>query len=66
MKQATVPCVMEVFPSRKQAGCEFDHSLQSSVEVKNEQNYTFTPPVGCHDLDRDKFTFAFIKQRNFR
>jgi len=26
-------------------GCEADHSPPSSAEIKNEWNYTFTPPV---------------------
>jgi hypothetical protein len=33
------------FHEGKAAGCEADHSPQSSAEVKNTWSYTSTPPV---------------------
>jgi hypothetical protein len=34
----------------KRPGREADHSLPSSVEIKNAWSYTSTPPVGLHDV----------------
>jgi hypothetical protein len=36
------------FPGVKRPEREADHSPPSSVEVKNEWSYTFTPPVRLH------------------
>jgi hypothetical protein len=41
----------------KRQGCEFDHSPPSSIEVKNEWSYTFTPRLCLHGLYRDGITF---------
>jgi hypothetical protein len=40
----------------KQRERKVNHSPPSSVEVKNEWSYTFTPPLRLHGLDRDNFT----------
>jgi len=34
----------------KQSGCEADHLLTSSAEVKNVLCYTSTPPIHLHDV----------------
>jgi hypothetical protein len=53
------------FPGVKQPRREADHSLPSSVKVKNAWSYTSTPPVCLHGVvlsygkQRDNFTFTF-------
>lgn len=45
---------------------DIDHLPSSSVKVKNECSYTFTPPICLHAVDRDKFTIVPLPQRSFR
>jgi hypothetical protein len=37
------------------AGREVNHT--SSIKVKNEWSYTFTPPMCLHGVDRENFMF---------
>jgi len=39
----------------KQLGHGIYHSAPSSVEVKNEWCYTFTPPICLHGMERYNF-----------
>jgi len=38
-------------------GPEFDHLSPPSAEAKNEWNYSSTPPLRLHGVDRENFTF---------
>jgi hypothetical protein len=40
------------------------HSLPSSAKVKNEWNYTSTPAVCLHCVDRDNFSSMIITNIN--
>lgn len=42
------------FPGVIQLGRDADQSLLRRAEVKNQWNYTFTPPVWLYGMDRDK------------
>lgn len=44
----------------EQLELEARYSLASSVEVKNDWNYTSAPSVCFHGVDRDDFRFTFI------
>jgi len=50
----------ESFPGGKAAGHEVDHLTPSTDEVKNEWNYTSSPPVCLHVVDRNNFTFSLL------
>jgi len=39
---------------------EVNHSLSSSVKVKNEWSYTSTPPMRLHRVDKESFTFITV------
>jgi hypothetical protein len=41
-------------------GCEADHSPLSGVEVKKQWNYTSTPHINLHCIDKYKFTFTWL------
>jgi hypothetical protein len=41
------------------SGCEGNHLCPSSVEVTNEQNYTFTPPVCLRVCAGTDLSFLF-------
>ena len=41
----------------KRPGCEINHSLRSSAEVKNKWIRTFADPICHHEVYRDKFNF---------
>jgi hypothetical protein len=41
----------------KLATSDFDHSIPSSIEVKNKLVYLSVNPFCLHDMDRDNFTF---------
>lgn len=45
------------FPAVKWPGCEADHTLPFSAEVKNKQIYTSTSPPCLYGVARDNFTF---------
>jgi len=47
-------------PRVKHPEQEVDRYAPSSAEVKNECCYTSTPPVCCHGVDRDNFTFILF------
>jgi len=47
-------------PGLKRSGCEADHLLLSSVEVKNEWSYTSASSIRLHGVDEDIFTFTSI------
>jgi hypothetical protein len=55
--QPPIRCVPAFFPGRKAAGRNVNFSPPSSAKVKNEWNYTSTPPMHHNGLDREKFTF---------
>ena len=48
----------------RQPGREGDHSPLSSAEVRNGWNYTFTPPIYLHVIQRDNFTFDHHNDTN--
>jgi hypothetical protein len=39
---------------------EYDISIPSSADVKNEWSYTSTPPICLLGVDRDNFTFFIV------
>jgi len=41
------------FPGLIRSGRDFNHSPQSSAEVKKEWSYTSSPPLCLHDVDRE-------------
>jgi hypothetical protein len=45
------------------AGRQADYTLPSTVEVKNEWNYTSTPPIHLHGISTHNFTFSYKKQK---
>jgi hypothetical protein len=48
----------ESFPrSKARPGLDVDHSLPSSAEVKNEQDYTSEPPKRHHGVYRFNFIY---------
>jgi hypothetical protein len=46
-----LPCSLLVV---KRLGYDIGHSPPSSAEVKNESNYTSTPPLCLHGMDKDR------------
>ena len=46
----------------KAAGAWIFHSPPLDSEVKNEWNYTFTPSVCLHDMDRNNFTLSYKRK----
>jgi hypothetical protein len=47
-----------IFCGLKQPGCEVNHLLPSSAEVKNDWSTTSIPPVYRHSIYRDDYTFT--------
>jgi hypothetical protein len=46
-----------------QPGREFDHSLHSSTEIKNEWNYSCTSHICLHDMHGDSLPFTQLVKR---
>jgi len=44
----------------KRLGHEVDHSTPSTAKVKNEWNFTSSPPLRLHVVDRNNFTFSLL------
>jgi hypothetical protein len=45
------------FPVVNRPGCEVNHPSPSNPKVKHEWNYTSTPPISLHGVDRRNVTF---------
>jgi len=45
------------FPWVERPGCEFDHSLPSSIDVKNEWRYMPVPPICMCGVEGEIFAF---------
>lgn len=56
--QPSIQWVPGFFLGIQRPGHEFDHSLPSNAQVKNEWSYTSIPPPCLHGVDRDIFTFT--------
>jgi hypothetical protein len=46
------------FPGMKRPGRDVDHSLPPNAEVKNDWNYTSTPPTQRYSVYRKNFNFT--------
>jgi len=49
-----------IFYGLKQPGCEANHLLHSSAEVKNDWSCTSIPPICLHGIYRDDCTFMSV------
>jgi len=54
------------FPRLTRPGREVFHSSPSSYEIKNEWNYTSSPPLCLHGVDRENFTVTFFNNSHVR
>jgi hypothetical protein len=50
-----------IFCGLKQPGCEANHLLRSSAEVKNDCSCTSIPPICLHGIYRDDYTIMSIR-----
>jgi hypothetical protein len=55
-----VPLVIS--PEVKRPGREIDHSIISSVDVKNEWSYTSASPIYLRGVGRDSFAFSLYRR----
>lgn len=54
------------FAGTKRPGREVYQSPQSSIHVKNERNWTFTPPMCLYSVDRSNFNFNWDEEGTSR
>ena len=58
--QPPIHTVPGFFLAIRRMGHEVNHSSAPSIEVKNEWNYTSSPPICLHGTERDSFTFTSV------
>jgi hypothetical protein len=64
--QLPIQWVRWCFPGGKAAGHEVNYSPPYSSEVKNDWNYTSSPPICLHGVNMEKLNFTVVNTNLYK